>query len=157
MNKLFILLFLVLCSTAFSQVMVSKPNLWSKGDIIVGVNSDLTGVSWTDISLTPSVGYALSDKDLVYANFSYVDAPQRSAYRLGYNRAVCSTAYVGIAGSISKFQTDNLTKYLCLEVGIGRNLTDWLLITPKIAFGHLWDSGITQYTVNSTVTFGIKL
>ena len=157
MNKFLILLFLSISSLSFSQGLSEKSDLWNRGDILVGVNSDLLGQSWTDVSLSPSLGYAITDDDLVYANFSYTDNPSRSAYRLGYNHQVCSLAYVGVAGSISKYQSEEWAKYFCIEAGIGKTLGDWLLITTKVAFGHLWDNNITQFTLNTTVTFSIKI
>ena len=157
MNKFLTLLFLTFSSISFSQGLSDQTNLWSKGDILIGVNSDLLGSSWTDISLSPAIGYAVTDNDLVYANFYYADNPDRQAYRAGFNHAVCSHGYIGISGSISKFQSEEWAKYVYLEAGIGRTLSDWLLITPKIAFGHLWDNSITQFTLNTTVTFSIKI
>lgn len=156
MKQILILTFLLLSTFSFSQVMDDN-NLWTKGDVYVGANSELTGVSWTDFSLTPSIGYAISDNDLIYANFFYVDNPKRSAYKLGYNRRVCSQGYVGISGALSDFYGGDAAKYLFLEAGIGRNLCDWLLVTPKISFGHLWDNNITQYSLNTTVTFSIRI
>ena len=158
MIKFLTLIFVSLSSFCFSQSILEDSDLlWSKGDILIGVNSELTENSWTDITISPSIGYAFTDNDLIYGNFRHVDSPSRSSYKVGYNRQLCNLGYVGMGLSVSKYQSEDWAKYFCLEAGIGKTIGGWLLVTPKVTFEHLWDNEITQYTVNTSITFSLKL
>jgi len=54
--KKFILMFATLCLITFSANAQTK-----KGTVLLGAGSDFSGVSWTDWSITPKIGYFIQD------------------------------------------------------------------------------------------------
>ena len=62
MKKLFTMLTVVAISTTLSFAQ--------QGTVAIGVGSNLADVSWQDYSLTPTVGYFISDNMMVGMGFS---------------------------------------------------------------------------------------
>jgi len=133
----------------------SKYCTWEKGDIHIGVNSSLTNQSLQYLSISPVIGYAITDKDLVYGSIMYADSPEVQFYSLGYARSLCSVAYAGISGGLSG-HTGNWLKHASLDLGLYKELNDWLFISPKISLERYWEA-VDRTSVTTNITFGIKL
>lgn len=157
MKRILVILTMLFTANLFCQENQScQQPFWEKGDVFVGVSSDLVNLSAFNLSLSPNIGYAISDKDMAYGSFYYSKGSDHYNYSIGYNRIVCSKAFLGGEFSFSG-NSDNWDRYIALNAGFIKKVNGWLYIMPKLSVGNTWDSNNNDLTVRTTINFSVKL
>ena len=125
----------VLCT-----VSVNAQN--AKGDWYLGAG-DIANTAWTELSIAPTVGYAISDNLMVGCNVSQADSSAEMVLD-----AHVRYFYNGLFGYVSapNLDTDNLT------IGVGKMFTfhKVMYIDPKVVY----DTNLK--TTNLMLGFGLK-
>ena len=125
----------VLCA-----VSVNAQN--AKGDWYLGTG-DIANTAWTEWSIAPTVGYAISDNLMVGCNVSQADSSAEMVLD-----AHVRYFYNGLFGYVSapNLDTDNLT------IGVGKMFTfhKGIYIDPKVVY----DTNLK--TTNLMLGFGLK-
>ena len=125
----------VLCT-----VSVNAQN--AKGDWYVGTG-DIANTAWTELSIAPTVGYAISDNLMVGCNVSQADSSAEMVLD-----AHVRYFYNGLFGYVSapNLDTDNLS------IGVGKMFTfhKVMYIDPKVVY----DTNLK--TTNLMLGFGLK-
>ena len=125
----------VLCT-----VSVNAQN--AKGDWYLGTG-DIANTAWTEWSIAPTVGYAISDNLMVGCNVSQADSSAEMVLD-----AHVRYFYNGLFGYVSapNLDTDNLT------IGVGKMFTfhKGIYIDPKVVY----DTNLK--TTNLMLGFGLK-
>ncbi len=125
----------VLCT-----VSVNAQN--AKGDWYLGTG-DIANTAWTELSIAPTVGYAISDNLMVGCNVSQADSSAEMVLD-----AHVRYFYNGLFGYVSapNLDTDNLT------IGVGKMFTfhKVMYIDPKVVY----DTNLK--TTNLMLGFGLK-
>ncbi len=125
----------VLCT-----VSVNAQN--AKGDWYLGTG-DVANTAWTELSIAPTVGYAISDNLMVGCNVSQADSSAEMVLD-----AHVRYFYNGLFGYVSapNLDTDNLT------IGVGKMFTfhKVMYIDPKVVY----DTNLK--TTNLMLGFGLK-
>ena len=125
----------VLCT-----VSVNDQN--AKGDWYLGTG-DIANTAWTEWSIAPTVGYAISDNLMVGCNVSQADSSAEMVLD-----AHVRYFYNGLFGYVSapNLDTDNLT------IGVGKMFTfhKGIYIDPKVVY----DTNLK--TTNLMLGFGLK-
>ena len=133
MRKLIILLAIAFTFTANAQV---------KGDWYVGTG-DVANVAWTEWSISPTVGYGLTDKLMVGLNISQADSTVDQV--IDVHARYFLRGYF-VYASAPNLETDNLS------IGIGKLFTihKGVFVDPKVVY----NSG--DKTTNLTLGVGLK-
>ena len=125
----------VLCT-----VSVNAQN--AKGDWYLGTG-DVANTAWTELSIAPTVGYAISDNLMVGCNVSQADSSAEMVLD-----AYVRYFYNGLFGYVSapNLDTDNLS------IGVGKMFTfhKVMYIDPKVVY----DTNLK--TTNLMLGFGLK-
>ena len=125
----------VLCA-----VSVNAQN--AKGNWYLGTG-DIANTAWTELSIAPTVGYAISDNLMVGCNVSQADSSAEMVLD-----AHVRYFYNGLFGYVSapNLDTDNLT------IGVGKMFTfhKGIYIDPKVVY----DTNLK--TTNLMLGFGLK-
>ena len=125
----------VLCT-----VSVNAQN--AKGDWYLGTG-DVANTAWTELSIAPTVGYAISDNLMVGCNVSQADSSAEMVID-----AHVRYFYNGLFGYVSapNLDADNLT------IGVGKMFTfhKVIYIDPKVVY----DTNLK--TTNLMLGFGLK-
>jgi len=125
----------VLCT-----VSVNAQN--AKGDWYLGTG-DIANTAWTELSIAPAVGYAISDNLMVGCNVSQADSSAEMVLD-----AHVRYFYNGLFGYVSapNLDTDNLS------IGVGKMFTfhKVMYIDPKVVY----DTNLK--TTNLMLGFGLK-
>jgi len=125
----------VLCT-----VSVNAQN--AKGDWYLGTG-DVANTAWTELSIAPTVGYAISDNLMVGCNVSQADSSAEMVLD-----AHVRYFYNGLFGYVSapNLDADNLT------IGVGKMFTfhKVIYIDPKVVY----DTNLK--TTNLMLGFGLK-
>jgi hypothetical protein len=125
----------VLCT-----VSVNAQN--AKGNWYLGTG-DIANTAWTELSIAPTVGYAISDNLMVGCNVSQADSSAEMVLD-----AHVRYFYNGLFGYVSapNLDTDNLT------IGVGKMFTfhKVMYIDPKVVY----DTNLK--TTNLMLGFGLK-
>ena len=125
----------VLCA-----VSVNAQN--AKGDWYLGTG-DIANTAWTELSIAPTVGYAISDNLMVGCNVSQADSSAEMVLD-----AHVRYFYNGLFGYVSapNLDTDNLS------IGVGKMFTfhKVMYIDPKVVY----DTNLK--TTNLMLGFGLK-
>ena len=115
----------------------------TKGDWYVGTG-DISNVAWTDLSLSPEIGYAFSDDYMVGMTVSQADSTADMEF--GLNGRYFYKGFFGYA-AINDFDFDQV------KIGVGK-LFEFhrgsMFVDPKIVY----DLGME--TTNMTIGFGLK-
>lgn len=133
----------VLMSFALAVLCIASVNAQNvKGDWYVGTG-DIANVAWTEWSVTPSVGYAISDNLAVGVNISQTDSIADMVIDL--DARYFWKGYF-VYGSMPNLDTDNL------KLGFGKMFTfhRGIYVDPKIVH----DMG--QGTTNLMLGVGLK-
>ena len=124
----------VFMSFALAVLCTVSVNAQNQGDWYVGTG-DIANTAWTEWSIAPTVGYAISDKFMVGVNVSQAD----SSVRYFWN---------GLFGYVSapNLDTDLLT------IGLGKMFTlhKGVYVDPKVVY----DTNLK--TTNLMLGFGLK-
>ncbi len=125
----------VLCT-----VSVNAQN--AKGDWYLGTG-DIANTAWTELSIAPTIGYAISDNLMVGCNVSQADSSAEMVLD-----AHVRYFYNGLFGYVSapNLDTDNLS------IGVGKMFTfhKVMYIDPKVVY----DTNLK--TTNLMLGFGLK-
>ena len=169
MKKLFTILTVVAISTTMTFAQ--------QGSVAIGVGSNLAGVEWTMYSLTPTVGYFITDNMMVGTGFSmdseteeisdveYKDNEMNISPFLRYymNDAFFASAGISI-GSISSTMdastggvtntSESKTSTFGLNAGVGYSLMWNERVCIEPSFGIVTGSGSSSSKINNggTVT-----
>ncbi|MGI9599533.1 MAG: hypothetical protein ACR2L7_00100 [Candidatus Actinomarina sp.] len=135
MKKLILTLALVVATIVSTQAQ-------TKGDWYVGTG-DVANVAWTEWSVSPTVGYGVTDKLMVGLSVSQVDSTVDMSYDLH--------ARYFYKGYFAYAATEGLdTETLSLGVGKLFTLRNNIYVDPKIVY----NTGAK--TTNLTLGFGFK-
>ena len=114
----------------------------AKGDWYLGTG-DIANTAWTELSIAPTVGYAISDNLMVGCNVSQADSSAEMVLD-----AHVRYFYNGLFGYVSapNLDTDNLS------IGVGKMFTfhKVMYIDPKVVY----DTNLK--TTNLMLGFGLK-
>ena len=117
-----------------------------KGDWYVGTG-DVANVAWTDLSIAPTLGYAVSNKVMVGLAVAQADSSQDLAIDIParYFMTVAGQD-IFLYAAMPEFDTDNLS------LGLGKMFTvhKSIFIEPKLVY----HSG--EKTTNMMLGFGMK-
>jgi len=119
----------------------------AKGDWYVGTG-DVADVAWTDLSISPTVGYGVTDELQVGFGISQVESEDINLdiYARYFVNVGDENLFVYAGMSDFDFATD-------FQLGIGKMFTfynDALFVDPKL----IYDTG--DKTTNLTLGFGLK-
>ena len=121
---------------------VAGVNAQEKGDWYIGTG-DIANNAWTEWSIAPTVGYAISDNFMVGCNVSQADSSAEMVLD-----AHVRYFYNGLFGYVSapNLDTDNLS------IGVGKMFTfhKVMYIDPKVVY----DTNLK--TTNLMLGFGLK-
>jgi len=142
-------LFLTLTLTLGMALAANAQN--AQGDWYIGTG-DISGTSWTELALTPSVGYAFSDDIMVglsLAQGTTTDSTGTAVagdMNIDIHARYFFTNFYGYAG------TQNLTSDFGLSVGVGKLFTTErnLYLDPRVVFNTV------NKTTNLNIGFGLK-
>ncbi len=117
-----------------------------KGDWYVGTG-DIANLSWTEWSVSPSMGYAVSDKLMVGLNVSQTDSSSDLELDLHARYFMTLGGHdLFLYGSAPNLDTDNLS------LGLGKMFTlhKGVFVDPKIVYN------VGEKTTNMMLGFGLK-
>ena len=117
-----------------------------KGDWYIGTG-DIANVSWTEWSVSPSMGYAVSDKLMVGLNVSQTDSSSDLELDLHARYFMTLGGHdLFLYGSAPNLDTDNLS------LGLGKMFTlhKGVFVDPKIVYN------VGEKTTNMMLGFGLK-
>tara|TARA_Y100000389_G_C17130121_1_gene349803 strand:- start:73 stop:510 length:438 start_codon:yes stop_codon:yes gene_type:complete len=141
-------LFLTLTLALGMAITANAQN--AQGDWYLGTG-DISSTSWTDLTLTPSVGYAFSDDIMVGLSLNQdavnpTDTTTVGDMDIDIHARYFFTNFYGYAS------TQNLTSDFGLSVGVGKLFTTEknLYLDPQVVFNT-----VTK-TTNLRIGFGLK-
>ena len=113
-------------SFAIAVLCIANVNAQEKGDWYIGTG-DIANTAWTEWSIAPTVGYAISDKFMVGCNVSQADSSAEMVLD-----AHVRYFYNGLFGYVS---APNLDTDL-LKIGIGKMFTfhKGVYVDPKLVY-----------------------
>jgi len=169
MKKLFTILTVVAISTTMTFAQ--------QGSVAIGVGSNLADVSWQDYSLTPTVGYFISDNMMVGTGFAMGSSSQEENdvkyedggmnispfFRFYMNDAFFASAGIAIGSSSSTTDASsggitNTSEYKTstfgLNAGVGYSLmwNDRVCIEPSFGIATSSGSSSSKSNYDGTVT-----
>jgi hypothetical protein len=118
----------------------------AKGDWYIGTG-DIANVSWTEWSVSPTVGYGVTDKLMVGLNVSQADSSSDMMLDLHARYFMTLGGQeIFVYGSAPDLNTDNLS------LGVGKMFTfhKGMYIDPKIVYN------LGEKTTNLQLGFGLK-
>jgi hypothetical protein len=134
----------VLCTVSVNAQNVEKTCCKdnAKGTWYVGA-SDIANVAWTEWSVAPTVGYAISDKLVVGANLSQADSTADMV--IDVNARYFWNGYF-VYGSLPNLDAD------MLSIGFGKMFTlhRGIYVDPKVVYD------VNQGTTNLMLGVGLK-
>lgn len=162
MRKLFTLLFALLFAVTFTFAQdTPTPTAdpvdvgWCSGDILAGANTNLNSTTILNTQLSPEIGYAITDNDLVTASFwiNSTDDATSQMYQANYSRAVWFPGfYVGV-GFAHTITDDTGQSAYSANAGYFRKLGKYWYVSPRIGF--VSSEEVTN--VLTQLTFGFVL
>lgn len=150
------LLAILFIGVSYSQDSTSTNKAWKQGDFFVGVNSNLLEVSANSIGLSPSIGYAISNQDMLWVSLWYAKNPRVSTFKGGWQRTVYHSLFIGVSGAVYG-EGSQWNKSIGFEIGVVKPLWTWLVVQPKIGFVEDWNDTVSQFHFSTGVTFAVKL
>ena len=129
-------------SLALSVLFVLGVSAQEKGDWYVGTG-DVANKAWTDWSVSPTVGYVITDNLMVGMNIVQADSTEEMAYDL-HARYFVNGFFVYL--ETSGLETDGM------NYGVGKMFTfhKGVYIDPKIVYNS------TEKTTNLMLGVGLK-
>jgi hypothetical protein len=163
--------------TIFTVVAISTTMTFAQqGSVAIGVGSNLANVSWQDYSLTPTVGYFISDNMMVGTGFAmgssseedndvkYEDGGMNISpfFRFYMNDAFFASAGIAIGSSSSNMDassggitetSEDKTSTFGLNAGVGYSLmwNDRVCIEPSFGIATSSGSSSSKLNYNGTV------
>jgi len=132
----------VVMSLALSVLFVLGVSAQEKGDWYVGTG-DVANKAWTDWSVSPTIGYGVTDNLMVGMNIVQADSTEEMAYDL-HARYFVNGFFVYL--ETSGLETDGM------NYGIGKMFTfhKGVFVDPKIVYNS------TEKTTNLMLGVGLK-
>ena len=132
----------VVMSLALSVLFVLGVSAQEKGDWYIGTG-DVANKAWTDWSVSPTVGYGITDNLMVGMNIVQADSTEEMAYDL-HARYFVNGFFVYL--ETSGLETDGM------NYGIGKMFTfhRGVYVDPKIVYNS------TEKTTNLMLGVGLK-
>jgi hypothetical protein len=132
----------IICSLAFSLLFILGASAQYKGQWYVGTG-DIANKAWTDWSVSPTVGYGVTDNLMIGLNISQADSAADMEYDI-HARYYMSGYFVYAA--TTGLKTDDL------NLGVGKMFTfhSGVYIDPKIVYST------AEKTTNLRLGFGFK-
>ena len=132
----------LILSLALGLLLVTGVNTQEKGDWYIGTG-DIANKAWTEWSVSPTVGYGLTENIMVGVNVSQADSTVDMSYDF-HARYYLANYFVYVA--TSRISTDNIS------YGIGKMFTihKGVYVDPKIVY----NSGDKRTIL--TLGFGLK-
>ena len=129
-------------SLALSVLFVLGVSAQEKGDWYIGTG-DVANKAWTDWSVSPTVGYGITDNLMVGMNIVQADSTEEMAYDL-HARYFVNGFFVYL--ETSGLETDGM------NYGIGKMFTfhKGVFVDPKIVYNS------TEKTTNLMLGVGLK-
>lgn len=121
----------------------------AKGDWYLGTGN-IADIAWTDWSVSPSIGYGVTDKLMIGANLSQADADTDLSMDL-HARYFTSVSGQDLFVYVASEDVTNLdTK--SLNVGVGKFFTfrKGVYVDPKVVYS------LSEKTTNLQLGFGLK-
>ena len=133
----------IILSLALSVLCVLGVNAQSAGDWYIGTG-DIANKAWTEWSLSPTVGYGVTDDLMVGVNISQADSTVDVSYDLH--------ARYYVRGYFVYATTDGLNTE-ALKVGVGRmfGIHKGIYVDPKVVYDT--QSGTTNLTLGLGLYF----
>ena len=132
----------IICSLALCLCFILSASAQYSGQWYVGTG-DIANKAWTDWSVSPTVGYGLTDNIMVGANLSQVDSTADMEIDLHARYSISGYfAYVATNG----FSTEGI------QLGVGKmfSLCSFAYLDPKVVYNT------TEKTTNLQLGFGFK-
>jgi outer membrane autotransporter protein len=148
-----------------------------QGSVAIGVGSNLADVSWQNYSLTPTVGYFITDNMMIGTGFAFGSSSWEqndTKYKTGgmrlspfarmyFNEGLYASAGIAIESSsssddydVSGYDEKNeyKTSTFGLNIGIGYSLmwNDRVCIEPSFGIATSSGSASEKHNINGTVT-----
>ena len=132
----------VVMSLALSVLFVLGVSAQEKGDWYVGTG-DVANKAWTDWSVSPTIGYGVTDNLMIGMNIVQADSTEEMAYDL-HARYFVNGFFVYL--ETSGLETDGM------NYGIGKMFTfhKGVYVDPKIVYNS------TEKTTNLMLGVGLK-
>ena len=132
----------VVMSLALSVLFVLGVSAQEKGDWYVGTG-DVANKAWTDWSVSPTIGYGVTDNLMIGMNIVQADSTEEMAYDL-HARYFVNGFFVYL--ETSGLETDGM------NYGIGKMFTfhKGVFVDPKIVYNS------TEKTTNLMLGVGLK-
>lgn len=142
-------LFLTLILALGMAVTANAQN--AQGDWYLGTG-DISGTSWTELTLTPSVGYAFSDNVMVGLTLNQGTITDSTGATVAGDANIDIHARYFFTNFYGYASTQNLTSDFGLSVGVGKLFTTErnLYLDPQVVFNT-----VTK-TTNLRIGFGLK-
>jgi len=142
-------LFLTLTLALGVAVTANAQN--AQGDWYIGTG-DISGTSWTDLTLTPSVGYAFSDDIMMGLTLNQGTTVDSTGTTVAGDMNIDIHARYFFTNFYGYASTQNLTSDFGLNVGVGKLFTTErnLYLDPQVVFNT-----VTK-TTNLRIGFGLK-
>lgn len=158
MKKLFLTLFTAcICYLVNGQVSITQVrNPYVYGDVLIGVNSDVTNTRLLDLALTPTVGYVVDDKHMVYVSGKYIGGDYDYVYLLvGANRAIYKSVFAGVSLYYADYSyTSNWGS--TFKLGIHRELWKGVFVAPSLDLNKTFID-TEPFNLSTKVTFGLRI
>lgn len=158
-KTLLLVLLLPILSICQDKVIVidcNERNHWKSGDIFVGVNSPATDRSFLDLKLSPSIGYALSDLEMLYIGGWYYDSdPSNYFISGGYNRKIVHTLFAGVGAYLKNDGVED-SWGMSAKVGFYRDIWKGVYFSPSIDFTKNFSTD-DPFAIYTSVSFGLKM
>tara|TARA_R110002060_G_scaffold4067_2_gene6325 strand:+ start:101 stop:523 length:423 start_codon:yes stop_codon:yes gene_type:complete len=136
----------VILSLTLSLLVAVGVNAQNASDWYVGTG-DIANVSWTEWSMSPTVGYGVTDKLMVGLNVSQSDSTADMVMDVHARYFMTLAGHdVFVYASAPNMETDNLS------IGLGKMFTfhKGMYIDPKVVYN------MGEKTTNLTLGFGLK-
>ena len=123
----------------------------AQGDWYLGTGN-ISGTSWTELTLTPSVGYAFSDNVMVGLTLDQGTVVDSTGTAVAGDTNIDIHARYFFTNFYGYASTQNLTSDFGLNVGVGKLFTTErnLYLDPQVVFNT-----VTK-TTNLRIGFGLK-
>lgn len=134
-------------------------NLFKAGTFYIGVNTNIADVAWTDIRLSPQIGLALSDREIIYGFVTYTNSPKYQDYKIGYDRQISNNFYLGFG---LRFVNEEIggehiwSKWGSGEIGLFKSITKNLYLSPKLEVGYQFGDS-DKFDIRTNLALVLKL
>jgi len=128
---------------------------FTKGRIYAGINTQVSGTQLSELAFSPSIGYSICNKGLVYGYLNVREKDDYQDYKIGYNHMIYKSLYAGLGFKYTK-ENNNEYKFGSGELGFIKEITSYLLVSPKVELNYeLGDTN--DFMIVSSICMMLKL